>query len=49
MTKQQMNRREFLQRLGLGAGAAVAMSMLGPIAYAGTGQQAENRTQSHDL
>lgn len=31
MTKQQMNRREFLQRLGLGAGAAVAMSMLGPL------------------
>ena len=29
--QQQITRREFLQRLGLGAGTAVAMSVLGPL------------------
>ena len=41
-----MTRREFLQQLGLGAGAAVALNMLGPLrmlAQDDKGSQVQNR------
>ncbi len=41
---QPMNRRQFLQRLGLGAGAAVAMGMLGPLQSMARSRQQEPGT-----
>ena len=44
--QQQITRREFLQRLGLGAGTAVAMSVLGPLralAQSDKKDEAQNR------